>query len=82
MICFDCAQAGREAPAVGMCAGCAAGLCLDHAQVYPVALSCAAPPVARMSVDPPARVLRCRVCAAAHAAQQACESDGVRACMS
>lgn len=82
MMCPDCAQTGQDAPAVGVCSGCGAAVCHGDGQAYSVQLTCAAPPVGRVPVDTPARVLRCLVCAAAHTAQRACETEGIRACTS
>jgi hypothetical protein len=74
MNCFDCAAHGEVATAVAICAGCGAALCLDHAHVNPRWLTRTAAINRTVVVDPPARVVRCRVCtqaqdAAAHPAQ-------------
>jgi len=69
MNCYDCAtQDHLTRPAVGICHDCGAGVCVDHA-----ALGCRH--LTRTSlinrvetVDPPARVMYCTTCAAAHEA--------------
>lgn len=73
MNCFDCAAHGEVSTAVAICAGCGAGMCLDHARVEPRWLTRNAAINRTVVVDPPARVLRCVVCtqaqdAAAHPA--------------
>jgi hypothetical protein len=30
MLCYPCAEQGTDQPAVALCRGCNAGLCLDH----------------------------------------------------
>lgn len=62
MNCFDCAARGELTTAVAICAGCGAGLCLGHAHVEPRWLTRIAAINRTVAVDPPARVVRCRVC--------------------
>ena len=76
MNCFDCATHGEVSSAVAICAGCGAGLCLEHADVHPRWLTRTAAINRTVTVEPPARVVRCRVCthaegAAAHPAAPA-----------
>ncbi|MEU5087287.1 DUF2180 family protein [Streptomyces sp. NPDC021356] len=65
MHCLDCSTARTNSPAVGVCQGCGAGVCAEHARV-------AARNVRRGSligapVESGARTVLCRVCAAAEA---------------
>lgn len=62
MNCFDCAAHDEVSAAVAICAGCGAGMCLDHAHVEPRWLTRNAAINRTVVVDPPARVLRCAVC--------------------
>lgn len=69
MNCFDCAVYGHTAPAVAVCADCGAGLCGEHAHVEPRWLTRTMAINRVVSVDPPARAVRCGICQAArHAA--------------
>ena len=69
MNCFDCAALGQQVPAVGVCADCGAGICPDHARLSPHWLTRTAVINRQITVEPPARILRCPVCQAArHAA--------------
>lgn len=74
MNCYDCTRDGHPEPAVGVCAACGAGICLDCAQV-------GSQTIHRMEGFVPAdvsnidtRVLNCPQCANAvhahHPAQQ------------
>lgn len=63
MNCFDCATHGEVSSAVAICAGCGAGLCLEHAHVDPRWLARTAAINRTVPVEPPARVVRCGVCA-------------------
>lgn len=67
MNCFDCAALGQHVPAVGICAGCGAGICSDHVRLSPLWLTRTAVINRQITVEPPARVLRCPVCQTAHA---------------
>ena len=76
MNCFDCAMRGEVSSAVAICAGCGAGLCLEHAHVNPRWLTRTAVINRIVTVAPPARVVACGVCthaqdAAAHPAAPA-----------
>lgn len=71
MDCLDCLlEAGRRTPAVGTCDGCGAGVCLDHAVILEHRLTRPAAILREIPVDPPARLLRCPTCQAAHLAVQ------------
>ena len=65
MNCLDCASHDRASPAVGVCHGCGAGVCLDHAIARDRYLTRIIPISMEVEVEPPARILRCAVCAAA-----------------
>ena len=76
MICFDCATHGEASSAVAVCAGCGAGLCLEHAHVNPRWLTRTTAIDRTVMVEPPARVVQCGLCtqaeeAAAHPAESA-----------
>lgn len=66
MNCFDCAALGEEVPAVGVCADCGGGICTDHARLSPHWLTLTAVINRQVTVEPPARILRCPVCQTAH----------------
>ncbi len=66
MNCFDCAALGHSTHAVAVCADCGAALCREHALVSPHWLTRAAVINRTVNVEPPARLIRCRVCQAAH----------------
>jgi hypothetical protein len=68
MNCLDCAAHGQDEPAVAICLDCGAGLCLDHAEVEPRWLTRTAVINRVVTVEPPARVVRCRVCSQAQGA--------------
>ena len=74
MNCFDCASIGQEVPAVGVCAGCGAGICAEHAQLSPHWLTRTAVINMIVTVEPPARILRCPVCETAHEAARTGEN--------
>ena len=65
MNCLDCASNDRAMPAVGVCHDCGAGVCLDHAIARDRYLTRVMPISMEVEVEPPARILRCGVCAAA-----------------
>ena len=69
MICYDCAAIGRTTTAVAVCAGCGAAVCLDHAVVVPRYLTRTAAINRVETVEVPARIMHCGVCAAALDAQ-------------
>ncbi len=52
-------------PAVGVCHDCGAGVCSDHAIVRDRHLTRIMTVNMEVEVEPPARILRCGVCAAA-----------------
>jgi len=66
MNCFDCASLGHSADAVAVCADCGAALCHEHAHVSPHWLTRTAVINRIVVVEPPARMIRCNVCQAAH----------------
>ena len=66
MLCFDCASLGHSAEAVAICADCGAAICADHARISPHWLKRTAVINRTVSVEPPARLIRCGVCQTAH----------------
>ncbi len=66
MNCYDCAFNGNRHLAVATCVDCGAGLCLDHAVVFPHHLTRVELLDLRVNVEPPARLIYCETCAAAH----------------
>ena len=66
MNCFDCASLGHSTDAVAVCTDCGAALCHDHAHVAAHWLTCTAVINRTVTVEPPARTIRCGVCQAAH----------------
>jgi hypothetical protein len=68
MKCFDCATHGEASSAVAICAGCGAGLCLEHSHVDPRWLTRTMAINRTVTVEPPARVVQCGVCAHAEEA--------------
>jgi hypothetical protein len=70
MNCLDCAQLGSSPePAVAVCTGCGAAICLSHVVVRERVLTQTAVINREVPVDPPARVVRCTTCDAAVSAQ-------------
>jgi len=66
MNCFDCAAADWPTGAVAVCHDCGAAVCADHAVSFDHHLTRTALIDRVILVEPPARLIRCRVCAAAH----------------
>jgi len=66
MNCFDCAALGHSAAAVAICGDCGAAVCQDHALMSPHWLTRTAVINRIVNVEPPARLIRCRVCQTAH----------------
>lgn len=66
MNCFDCVSLGHSTDAVAVCADCGAALCHDHAHVSAHWLTRTAVINRTVIVEPPARLIRCGVCQAAH----------------
>jgi hypothetical protein len=66
MNCYDCAALGRTAAAVAVCTGCGAAVCGDHAHVTARWLTTTMAVNRIVTVDRPARSIRCAVCQAAH----------------
>jgi hypothetical protein len=68
MNCYDCATLGHSREAVAACIDCGAGLCVEHAVVAPRYLTRMAVINRLVTVEPPARAMRCEICAAAQEA--------------
>ena len=66
MNCFDCAEAEWLTPAVAVCHDCGAAVCADHAVSFARHLTRTATINRVIVVEPPARLIRCRVCATAN----------------
>jgi hypothetical protein len=66
MNCYDCATTAHYNPAVAICIDCGAGLCIEHAVVVQHHLTRVAVINRIENVEPPARLLYCETCAAAH----------------
>jgi hypothetical protein len=66
MNCYDCAITGHHNPAVATCIDCGAGLCLDHAIVASHHLTHVGVINRVEIIEPPARLMYCHTCAAAH----------------
>jgi len=66
MKCFDCASLGRSTGAVAVCVDCGGAVCHDHANVSAHWLTRTAVINRTVNVEPPARMIRCGVCQAAH----------------
>ena len=71
MNCFDCAALNRSAEAVAICVACGAAVCADHAHVSVRWLTTTMAINRTVTIDPPARTIRCGVCRAAHDAAHA-----------
>jgi hypothetical protein len=63
--CLDCTTAGHPSPAVAVCHTCGAAVCPDHAAVRAHHLTRTEPINQVITVEPPARLVSCTVCAAA-----------------
>jgi hypothetical protein len=68
MNCFDCALVGAVTSAVAFCHDCGAGVCVEHAVAHERHLTRTVPLNRLIEVEPPARLIRCHTCTAAHAA--------------
>jgi hypothetical protein len=66
MDCMDCSVAGPAMAAVAVCHDCGAAVCRSHAVVREHHLTRTVPINQVVPVEPPARIVRCAVCAAAH----------------
>jgi hypothetical protein len=66
MNCYDCSITGHDTPAVATCIHCGAGLCIEHAIVAPHHLTRPGLINRLETVEPPARLVHCETCAAAH----------------
>lgn len=66
MNCYDCSAVGESSPAVAVCHDCGAVVCADHAVARDHHLTRTVTINRIIVVEPPARLIRCPVCAAAH----------------
>jgi hypothetical protein len=66
MNCFDCALVGTATSAVAFCHDCGAGVCLDHAVTRERHLTRTVTMTRLIEVEPPARLITCHTCMAAH----------------
>jgi len=66
MNCFDCALVGVVTSAAALCHDCGAGVCLEHAVARQRHLTRTVPLNRPIEVEPPARLIRCHTCTAAH----------------
>ena len=66
MNCLDCALNSRDHNSVGVCHECGAGVCADHAVVRAHHLIRIVTINRPVPVEPPARLVFCQTCAAAH----------------
>jgi hypothetical protein len=64
--CLDCTTAGQPTAAVAVCHACGAAVCTDHAVVREHHLTHTVPLNRVVVVEPPARLVWCTTCAAAH----------------
>ena len=71
MNCFDCAALGHDVGAVAVCADCGAAVCHHHAHVTARWLTRTLIINRTVTVEPPARTIRCAVCQAARDAAPA-----------
>lgn len=68
MNCYDCATIGHQNSAVATCIDCGAGVCVEHVIVVPHHLTRVEIINLRVNVEPPARLMYCETCLAAHRA--------------
>jgi hypothetical protein len=68
MNCYDCALTGDHRPSVAVCADCGAGVCIEHSVSTRHWLTRSQLINRVERIEPPARVIRCGTCHAAHAA--------------
>ena len=66
MNCFDCAATGHVSTAVAVCHDCGAAVCAEHAVARDHHLTRTATINRLIVVEPPARLIHCLVCTAAH----------------
>ena len=66
MNCYDCASTGVVTPAIAVCDDCGAGVCIEHAVVRHRRLTRTVALNRQIEVEPPARLVRCETCTAAH----------------
>ena len=69
MNCYDCATAGDHRHAVGICVDCGAAVCIEHAVTARHWLTRTQTIMRVERVEPPARIIRCETCNAAHVAR-------------
>jgi hypothetical protein len=67
--CYDCAARGDHRDAVAVCVDCGAGLCIGHAVPVRHWLTRTQTIMRVERVEPPARLIRCESCQAAHVAR-------------
>jgi hypothetical protein len=67
--CYDCAVTGAHRDAAAICADCGAATCIEHAVNAQHWLTHTALINRVERIDPPARMIRCGTCHAAHAAR-------------
>jgi len=65
MNCYDCALAGTVTPAVAVCHDCGASVCIVHSVTRQRHLTRTVTINRTITVEPPARLLRCATCATA-----------------
>lgn len=68
MNCFDCSSLNQRTDAVAVCGDCGAALCHSHAHVSPHWLTRTAVINRTVTIEPPARTIRCAVCQTAREA--------------
>lgn len=68
MNCLDCALAGLDRTSVAVCHACGAAVCTEHAVVRAHHLTRIVTINRPVPVEPPARLVWCQTCAAAHEA--------------
>ena len=68
MNCYDCSRVGVTRGAVAVCVDCGAAVCMEHAIGEQHWLTRTQVILRVERVSPPARLIRCRTCHAAHEA--------------
>jgi len=68
MNCIDCSSLNQRTDAVAVCGDCGAALCHSHAHVSPHWLTRTAVINRTVTIEPPARTIRCAVCQTAREA--------------
>jgi hypothetical protein len=70
--CLDCQDSSTDAPAVGVCHQCGAGVCAEHAVIKWQRLSCVRAVARVVVIDRPVRRVLCQACARAHHERAKC----------